>query len=157
MIGYCDQAQGSNRAFYQHYRGIGGSNAHFDFPTGGQPRLGLVGRAAGRHVGRAGLDHAGCSRVAHWGGRYLGGSAARVEDGDRGDVAIGGIVGGLSDGVLVERRHDVGPGLPEVETAPAHGQSSAPAPRSGAAGPNPTPWSSPRSSAPTSTRCARPV
>ena len=35
MINYCDQAQGSNRSFYQHYRGIGGSNAHFDFPTGG--------------------------------------------------------------------------------------------------------------------------
>jgi len=35
MINYCDQAQGSNRAFYQHYRGIGGSNAHFDFPTAG--------------------------------------------------------------------------------------------------------------------------
>ena len=35
MIGYCDQAQGSNRTFYQHYRGVGGSNAHFDFPTSG--------------------------------------------------------------------------------------------------------------------------
>jgi len=35
MINYCDQAQGSNRAFYQHYRGIGGSNAHFDFPIAG--------------------------------------------------------------------------------------------------------------------------
>jgi len=35
MIGYCDQAQGSNRTFYQHYRSIGGSNAHFDFPTSG--------------------------------------------------------------------------------------------------------------------------
>lgn len=35
MIGYCDQAQGSNRTFYAHYRGIGGSNAHFDFPTSG--------------------------------------------------------------------------------------------------------------------------
>jgi S-formylglutathione hydrolase FrmB len=36
MIGYCDQAQGSNRTFYQHYRSVGGSNGHFDFPTGGQ-------------------------------------------------------------------------------------------------------------------------
>lgn len=36
MIGYCDQAQGSNRTFYQHYRTVGGSNGHFDFPTGGQ-------------------------------------------------------------------------------------------------------------------------
>ncbi|MCV7149844.1 alpha/beta hydrolase-fold protein [Mycolicibacterium pyrenivorans] len=35
MIGYCDQAQGSNRTFYQHYRAVGGSNGHFDFPTGG--------------------------------------------------------------------------------------------------------------------------
>ncbi|HEX5144895.1 MAG TPA: alpha/beta hydrolase family protein [Mycobacterium sp.] len=36
MIGYCDQAQGTNRDFFAQYRGIGGSNAHFDFPTGGQ-------------------------------------------------------------------------------------------------------------------------
>ncbi|KMO74470.1 esterase family protein [Mycolicibacterium obuense] len=35
MIGYCDQAQGSNRAFYQHYRSVGGGNGHFDFPAGG--------------------------------------------------------------------------------------------------------------------------
>jgi S-formylglutathione hydrolase FrmB len=35
MIGYCDQAQGSNRTFYQHYRGVGGHNGHFDFPAGG--------------------------------------------------------------------------------------------------------------------------
>jgi len=36
MIGYCDQAQGSNRSFYAHYRSVGGTNAHFDFPPGGQ-------------------------------------------------------------------------------------------------------------------------
>jgi hypothetical protein len=36
MIGYCDQAQGSNRSFYAAYRSNGGGNAHFDFPTGGQ-------------------------------------------------------------------------------------------------------------------------
>jgi S-formylglutathione hydrolase FrmB len=36
MIGYCDQAQGSNRTFYQHYRSVGGHNAHFDFPDGPQ-------------------------------------------------------------------------------------------------------------------------
>ncbi|MGV0743184.1 alpha/beta hydrolase-fold protein [Mycolicibacterium sp. XJ870] len=36
MIGYCDQAQGSNRSFYQHYRAVGGSNGHFDFPSAGQ-------------------------------------------------------------------------------------------------------------------------
>jgi S-formylglutathione hydrolase FrmB len=36
MIGYCDQAQGSNRQFYQHYRVDGGHNGHFDFPPGGQ-------------------------------------------------------------------------------------------------------------------------
>jgi S-formylglutathione hydrolase FrmB len=35
MIGYCDQAQGSNRSFYQHYRSVGGGNAHFDFPASG--------------------------------------------------------------------------------------------------------------------------
>ena len=35
MIGYCDQAQGSNRTFYTHYRSMGGSNGHFDFPAGG--------------------------------------------------------------------------------------------------------------------------
>ena len=36
MIGVCDQAQGSNRFFYSHYRSIGGRNGHFDFPTDGQ-------------------------------------------------------------------------------------------------------------------------
>jgi S-formylglutathione hydrolase FrmB len=36
MIGYCDQAQGSNRSFYQHYRAVGGANGHFDFPAEGQ-------------------------------------------------------------------------------------------------------------------------
>ena len=36
MIGYCDQAQGSNRTFYQHYREVGGHNGHFDFPADGQ-------------------------------------------------------------------------------------------------------------------------
>lgn len=35
MIGYCDIAQGTNREFYQHYRGVGGHNGHFDFPTSG--------------------------------------------------------------------------------------------------------------------------
>ncbi len=36
MIGYCEQAQGSNRTFYQHYRRVGGHNGHFDFPDGAQ-------------------------------------------------------------------------------------------------------------------------
>jgi S-formylglutathione hydrolase FrmB len=36
MIGYCDQAQGSNRSFFTHYRVAGGGNGHFDFPVGGQ-------------------------------------------------------------------------------------------------------------------------
>jgi S-formylglutathione hydrolase FrmB len=36
MIGYCDQAQGSNRSFYAHYRVVGGHNGRFDFPAGGQ-------------------------------------------------------------------------------------------------------------------------
>lgn len=35
MIGVCDQAQGSNRTFYAHYRSLGGRNGHFDFPAGG--------------------------------------------------------------------------------------------------------------------------
>jgi S-formylglutathione hydrolase FrmB len=43
MIGYCDQAQGSNRTFYQHYRAVGGHNGHFDFPTGGQHDWGAWG------------------------------------------------------------------------------------------------------------------
>lgn len=43
MIGYCDQAAGSNRTFYQHYRGVGGHNGHFDFPTSGQHDWGSWG------------------------------------------------------------------------------------------------------------------
>jgi S-formylglutathione hydrolase FrmB len=43
MIGYCDQAQGSNRTFYQHYRSVGGHNGHFDFPTSGQHDWGSWG------------------------------------------------------------------------------------------------------------------
>jgi S-formylglutathione hydrolase FrmB len=35
MIGYCDQAQGSNRNFYSHYRQVGGHNGHFDIPPTG--------------------------------------------------------------------------------------------------------------------------
>lgn len=49
MIGYCDQAQGSNRSFYAHYRSAGGRNGHFDFPDGLQhdwsswgPQLGAM-------------------------------------------------------------------------------------------------------------------
>jgi len=36
MIGYCDQAQGSNRNFYDHYRAAGGHNGHFDLPAVGE-------------------------------------------------------------------------------------------------------------------------
>jgi S-formylglutathione hydrolase FrmB len=36
MIGYCDQAQGSNRSFHTHYRAVGGHNGHFDIPTSGE-------------------------------------------------------------------------------------------------------------------------
>ena len=43
MIGFCDQAQGSNRTFYQHYRAVGGSNGHFEFPTTGQHDWGTWG------------------------------------------------------------------------------------------------------------------
>jgi S-formylglutathione hydrolase FrmB len=35
MVGYADQAQGSNRSFYARYRSIGGNNVHFDFPVSG--------------------------------------------------------------------------------------------------------------------------
>jgi S-formylglutathione hydrolase FrmB len=35
VIGYPDQAQGTNRSFYQHYRAVGGHNGHFDFPPSG--------------------------------------------------------------------------------------------------------------------------
>ncbi|MBU3705268.1 MAG: esterase family protein [Mycobacterium sp.] len=35
MIGGCDQAQGSSRTFYAHYRALGGRNGHFDFGAGG--------------------------------------------------------------------------------------------------------------------------
>jgi S-formylglutathione hydrolase FrmB len=35
MIGYCDQAQGSNRTFYTHYRTMTGHNGHFDIGTTG--------------------------------------------------------------------------------------------------------------------------
>jgi S-formylglutathione hydrolase FrmB len=35
MIGYCDQAQGTNREFYQQYRAVGGHNGHFDIPNAG--------------------------------------------------------------------------------------------------------------------------
>lgn len=47
MIGYCDQAQGSNRSFYQHYRSVGGRNGHFDFPTSGQHDWGTWGPQLG--------------------------------------------------------------------------------------------------------------
>ncbi|KRD06095.1 hypothetical protein ASE48_16225 [Mycobacterium sp. Root265] len=36
MIGYCDQAQGSNRTFYQNYRRVRGNNGHFDIGGPGQ-------------------------------------------------------------------------------------------------------------------------
>jgi S-formylglutathione hydrolase FrmB len=35
MIGYCDQAQGTNKDFYQQWHLAGGRNAHFDFPATG--------------------------------------------------------------------------------------------------------------------------
>ncbi|CAN5249186.1 alpha/beta hydrolase family protein [soil metagenome] len=47
MIGYADQAQGSNRTFYAHYRSIGGGNGHFDFPTSGDHGWGSWGPQLG--------------------------------------------------------------------------------------------------------------
>ena len=35
MIGYADQAQGTNSSFFAYYKQVGGSNAHFDLPPGG--------------------------------------------------------------------------------------------------------------------------
>ncbi|TDH48012.1 esterase family protein [Mycobacterium eburneum] len=43
MIGYCDQAQGSNKFFYNHYEAVDGRNGHFDFPAGGQHDWGTWG------------------------------------------------------------------------------------------------------------------
>lgn len=43
MIGYCDQAQGSNRMFYQDYRRVRGNNGHFDVGAGGQHDWGTWG------------------------------------------------------------------------------------------------------------------
>lgn len=43
MIGYCDQAVGSNHDFYQHYRFVGGHNGHFDLSAGGQHDWGTWG------------------------------------------------------------------------------------------------------------------
>ncbi len=35
MIGYPDQAQGTNQSFYAYYKQVGGHNANFSMPTGG--------------------------------------------------------------------------------------------------------------------------
>lgn len=43
MIGYCDQAQGSNRVFYDHYRTAGGRNIHYEIPEGAQHDWGTWG------------------------------------------------------------------------------------------------------------------
>jgi S-formylglutathione hydrolase FrmB len=51
MIGYCDQAEGSNRVFYQHYRQTGGHNGHFDFPAGGNHDWGTWGPQLGAMSG----------------------------------------------------------------------------------------------------------
>lgn len=36
MIGYCDQAQSSNKTFYREFRNTLGTNGHFDIPVDGQ-------------------------------------------------------------------------------------------------------------------------
>jgi S-formylglutathione hydrolase FrmB len=51
MIGYCDQAQGSNRTFYSMYRSAGGHNGHFDFSAGGQHDWGTWGPQLGAMAG----------------------------------------------------------------------------------------------------------
>jgi S-formylglutathione hydrolase FrmB len=35
MIGYADQAQGTNSSFFAYYKQVGGANAHFDLPPSG--------------------------------------------------------------------------------------------------------------------------
>lgn len=47
MIGFCDQAQGSNRTFYAHYRSLGGKNGYFDFPAAGNHDWGSWSAALG--------------------------------------------------------------------------------------------------------------
>jgi len=47
MIGYCDQAVGSNHSFYNHYRQNGGSNGHFEITSGGQHDWGTWGPQLG--------------------------------------------------------------------------------------------------------------
>ncbi len=44
MIGYADQAQGSNRNFYTHFSSIGGHNGHFDLPLSGDHGWSTWGR-----------------------------------------------------------------------------------------------------------------
>ena len=51
MIGYCDQATGSNRTFYSMYRSAGGRNGHFDFSGGGQHDWGTWGPQLGAMSG----------------------------------------------------------------------------------------------------------
>lgn len=43
MLGFADQAQSSNRSFHTQYILVGGRNAHFDFPTGGDHGWGTWG------------------------------------------------------------------------------------------------------------------
>lgn len=51
MIGGCDQAQGSTRTFYAHYRALGGRNGHFDIGTGGGDDWGTWAGQLGAMVG----------------------------------------------------------------------------------------------------------
>ncbi len=132
MINYCDQAQGSNRSFYQHYRAIGGGNAHFDFPTAGNHDWGSWSGQLAAMSGELVVDHpvAGASL----GGRYLGG----VQHGSRTAIAGMSLLVASSAALLTgcSLSDDMMSGLgPEVETAPAHGQSSAQLPGPAQPGP----------------------
>jgi len=51
MIGYADQAAGTNLQFYQQYRSVGGHNDHFDFPAGGDHGWGTWGPQLGAMSG----------------------------------------------------------------------------------------------------------
>jgi len=51
MIGGCDQAQGSARTFYAHYRSLGGRNGQFNFPAGGNHDWGNWSAQLGAMVG----------------------------------------------------------------------------------------------------------
>ena len=98
MIGYADQAQGSNRTFYAHYRSNGGGNGALRLPDERRPRLGQLGarnsaRCPATSRRRSAEPQHWRSPAARqaWPGplrvdRYLGGVQQPVSSPDRGAV-----------------------------------------------------------------------